>query len=72
VHPKLPRVQVDVLPPQGEQLAATQTGREGQDEEGFQPLALEDAEQPLRILDRHVVAAVPDQRRCLHLGSDVP
>jgi len=34
VHPKLPRVHVDVLPPQGEQLAAAQTSRERQDEQG--------------------------------------
>jgi len=40
-YPKLPRVQVDILPAQGEQLTAAQPGRERQDKEGLQPLALE-------------------------------
>ena len=37
---------------QAEQLAATQAGGERQDEERFQPLALDDAEQPFGIFDR--------------------
>jgi hypothetical protein len=71
-HPKLPRVQIDILPAQGEQLAAAQPGRERQDVEGFQPFALDGAEQPLGVLDGQVGAAVADQRWCLHLGSDIP
>jgi hypothetical protein len=67
----LPGTQVDVLQAQGEQLAAAQPGRERQNEEGFEPLALDDAEQPFGLLNGHVGTAVPDQRRCLHLGGDV-
>ena len=60
-NPKLPRVQIDILPAQGEQLTAAQPGRERQDEEGLKSLAPDGAEQPRAVLDGQVWAAVPEQ-----------
>jgi len=38
---KLPRREVDVIPPQGEQLATAKTGRQRQDIQSLQPLAVD-------------------------------
>ena len=78
---KLPRSQIDVIPAQGEQLAAAEAGRQRQHVQGFQPLAVDDFEQApsLREIQAQtavVIKAAPQaaplarrQRRALPLSG---
>ena len=46
---KLPRSEIDVIPAQGEQLAAAKAGSQREDVQGFEPLAVDHLEQPLSL-----------------------
>jgi hypothetical protein len=46
-HVKLPRSEVDVIPPQRQQLTAAKTGHQRQDVQSLEPLAADHLEQAL-------------------------
>jgi hypothetical protein len=69
---KLPRRDIDVIPPQGEQLAAAKTGRQRQHIQSLQPFTLDYIEQALHLRQTQARAAVVIERRCFHLRCHIP
>ena len=69
---KLPRSDADVIPPQGEQLAAAKSSRQRQDIQRLQPLIVDYIEQALGLRETQAHAAVVSNRRCFHLHRNVP
>ena len=67
---KLPRREVDVIPPEGEQLATAKTGRQRQHIQSFQPLTVDYIEQALRLHQTKARPAVVIERaRCCAPGT---
>jgi hypothetical protein len=69
---KLPRSEIDVIPPQRQQLTAAKTGHQRQDVESLQPLAADHLEQALSLRDVQAHAALAVDRRSLYLCRHVP